>query len=148
MFTAGVFLLAAALIRRILQPNPTLKLSFLNRRNIIILALSIFVFKFVHLATVVLVPGFLANIQGYRPTEIGQALAWVAVPMFAIVWLVAVIAIHTNSRLILTLGLTVVAVACWIYSHLDTSWAGSSFKKLSFRSPPGLHAHTSAWSAV
>ncbi len=52
-------------------------------------ALSIFVFKFVHLATIVLVPGFLGNIQHYRPTETGHALAWVAVPMFAVVWLVA-----------------------------------------------------------
>ena len=128
MLAAGIFLLAAALVRRILEPNPTLKLSFLNRRNIIILALSIFVFKFVHLATIVLVPGFLANIQRYRPTETGQALAWVAVPMFAVVWLVAVIVVHTNSRPILTLGLTIVAVACWIYSHIDTSWSGSSFK--------------------
>jgi DHA2 family multidrug resistance protein len=106
MLAAGTFLLPAALVTRILQPNPILQLSFLNRRNILILAASIFVFKFVHLATVVLVPGFLGNIQGYRSTEIGQALAWVAVPMSAIVWLVAVMAIHTNSRLILTLGLT------------------------------------------
>src|SRR5215469_9232913 len=127
MFAAGLFLLAAAWIRRLLEPNPTLKLSFLNRRNIIILALSIFVFKFVHLATVMLLPGFLANIQEYRPTEVGQALAWVAVPMFAIVWLVALTVIHSNSRLILTLGLTIVAAACWIYAQLDTSWAGSSF---------------------
>lgn len=128
LFAAGVFLLGAAIVRRILEPNPTLVLSFLSRRNIIILALSIFVFKFVHLATVMLVPGFLGDIQGYRPTEVGQALAWVAVPMFTVVWLVAVMVIHTNSRLILSLGLTIVAVACWIYSHLDTSWAGSSFK--------------------
>ena len=42
-----IFLVATAWIRRLLEPNPTLKLSFLNRRNIIILALSIFVFKFV-----------------------------------------------------------------------------------------------------
>jgi DHA2 family multidrug resistance protein len=138
MFAAGIFLLAAALIRRMVLPNPTLKLSFLNRRNIIILALSIFVFKFVHLATVVLVPAFLGNIQDYRPTEIGQALAWVAVPMFAVVWLVALMVIHTNSRLILTLGLTVVAVACWIYSHLDTSWAGNSFKIVELALSAGL----------
>ena len=96
MLAAGVFLLAAALVRRILQPNPTLNLSFLNRRNIIILALSIFVFKFVHLATIVLVPGFLGNIQQYRPLETGHALAWVAVPMFAVVWLVAVLVIYTQ----------------------------------------------------
>ncbi len=128
MFAAGIFLLAAARIRRIVQPNPTLILSFLNRRNIIIFALSIFVFKFVHLATIMLVPGFLANIHGYRPLDTGKALAWVAAPMFAVVWLVAVLVIRMNSRLILTAGLTIIAIACWIYAHLDTSWAGSSFE--------------------
>jgi DHA2 family multidrug resistance protein len=127
---AGLFLLAAAGIRRMLQPNPTVNLSFLNRRNIIIIALSIFVFKFEHLATVVLVPGFLGNIQQYRPWETGQALAWVALPMFAVVWLVAFTIIYTNSRLILTLGLTIAAVACWFCAHLDPSWAGNSFQIL------------------
>jgi DHA2 family multidrug resistance protein len=138
LFAAGIFLVAAACVRRILEPNPTLKLSFLNRRNIVILALSIFVFKFVHLATVVLVPGFLGNIQSYRPTEVGQALAWVAVPMFAVVWVVAVMVIHTNSRLILILGLTTVAVASWIYSHVDTSWAGNSFEMTELLLSAGL----------
>lgn len=128
MLAAGVFLVMAALVRRILEPNPTLNLSFLNRRNIIILALSIFVFRFVHLATIVLVPGFLNNIQQYRPEETGQALAWVAVPMFAVVWLVAVMVIYTNSRLILTTGLTIVAVGCWIFAHVDSSWAGNNFE--------------------
>src|SRR5215831_17774024 len=34
LFAGGIFLVAAACVRRILEPNPTLKLSFLNRRNI------------------------------------------------------------------------------------------------------------------
>jgi MFS transporter, DHA2 family, multidrug resistance protein len=130
MLAAGVFLLGAAFVRRILQPNPTLSLSFLNQRNIIILALSIFVFRFVHLATIVLVPGFLSNVKQYRALETGQALAWVAVPMFVTVWLVAFIVIYTNSRLVLALGLAIVAVGCWIFAHLDTSWAGTSFEKV------------------
>ena len=128
MLIAGIFLLAAALVRRILQPNPTLNLSFLNRRNTIIFALSIFVFKFSHLATIVLIPGFLGNIQQYRALDTGHALAWVAVPMFVVVWLVAVTVIYVNSRLTLTLGLTIAAVGCWICAHLDTSWAGTSFE--------------------
>jgi DHA2 family multidrug resistance protein len=57
----------AAVVRRLVQPNPTLNLSFLNRRNTIIFAISIFVFKFAHLSTIVLVPGFLSNIKAYRP---------------------------------------------------------------------------------
>jgi MFS transporter, DHA2 family, multidrug resistance protein len=128
MTGAGIFLLAASLGRRIIQPNPTLNLSFLNTRNIIILAMSIFVFKFEHLATVVLVPAFLGSIQDYRPLEIGHALAWVALPMLAVVWLVAALIVHTNSRLVLTVGLTTAAVSCWFCAHLDSSWAGTSFQ--------------------
>ncbi len=63
MLAGGVFLFIATCIRRIVQPNPTLNLSFLNSRNTIILALSIFVFKFVHLSVLVLVPGFLNTIR-------------------------------------------------------------------------------------
>ena len=48
--------------------------------------------------------------------------------MFAVVWLVALLVIHTNSRLTLALGLTVAAVAGWICAHLDTSWAGNNFE--------------------
>ncbi|HTU48473.1 MAG TPA: MFS transporter [Bryobacteraceae bacterium] len=128
MSVAGFFLIGAAGVRRALQPNPTLNLSFLNKRNIIILALSIFVFKFTHLATIVLVPGFLGNIHRYRPLETGHALAWVAVPMFAVVWLVAVLIVYTHSRLILAVGLTTAAVVCWTCAHLDSSWAGNSFQ--------------------
>jgi DHA2 family multidrug resistance protein len=130
MVTAGLFLIAAAGVRRIFQPNPTLNLSFLGTRNIIILSLSIFAFKFSHLATVVLVPGFLGNIQRYRPLETGHALAWVALPMFAVVWLVAATIVHTNSRLILTAGLTIAAMASWLCGRLDTSWAGNSFEAM------------------
>jgi DHA2 family multidrug resistance protein len=128
MFAAGLFLVVAAWVRRILQPNPILKLDFLNSRNIIIIGLSIFIFKFAHLATIVLVPGFLSNIQQYRPLQTGHALAWVAVPMFAVVWLVAAIIVRTNSRLILAVGLTAASAGCWICAHLDSSWAGSSFE--------------------
>src|SRR5262249_3333213 len=75
-----------------------------------------------------LVPGFLGNVQQYRPLETGHALAWVALPMFAIVWVVAVTIIYTSSRLILTLGLTLAAVACWFCARVDSSWAGNSFE--------------------
>src|SRR5262245_61213513 len=127
MLVAGIFLLAASLVRRIFDPNPTLSLSFLTSRNIIILGLSIFVFKFVQLSTIVLVPNFLGNIQQYRPLQTGHALAWVAVPMLAIVWLVAWMVIYTNTRLTLTVGLTIAAVASWLCAHVDSSWSGTSF---------------------
>jgi len=138
LLAAGLFLLGGTAARRLRQPNPILVLSFLNRRNTIILAFSIFVFKFVHLATIILIPSFLGNIQRYRPLEIGRALAWVAIPMFAVVWLVAVLVVHTNSRLVLSVGLTTVAVAAWVCGHLDSSWAGNNFELVELLLAAGL----------
>jgi DHA2 family multidrug resistance protein len=138
MLAAGMFLLGAAVVRRIVLPNPTLDLAFLWRPAIIILAFSIFVFRFAHLATVVLIPSFLGSIQQYRALETGHALAWVALPMFAVVWLVAVVIVYTNSRLILAIGLTIIAVGCWICAHLDSSWAGSSFQAIELLIAVGL----------
>jgi hypothetical protein len=39
MLAGQVFLVVAAAVRRMLQPNPTLNLYFLKNRNVIILAL-------------------------------------------------------------------------------------------------------------
>jgi MFS transporter, DHA2 family, multidrug resistance protein len=130
MASAGVFLVMAAVVRRIVQPNEVVNLSFLNRRNTIIISLSIFFFKFAHLATIVLIPNFLGNVARYRPLQTGAALAWVAIPMFAVVWLVAWLVIYANSRVTLVLGFAVAAVASWRYSHLDASWAGNNFEFL------------------
>ena len=138
MFVAGIFLLAATYVRRKLQPNPLVNLSFLNSKNIIILAMSIFVFKFVHLGTIILVPGFLGNIQRYRATETGHALAWVAVPQFVVVWLVAAAILFTNSRLILAVGLTIVASGSLVCAHLDSSWVGASFQTMELVLATGL----------
>jgi DHA2 family multidrug resistance protein len=128
MSASGIFLLGASIARRIAQPNPIVNLKFLATRNIIIFALSIFVFKFMHLAAIVLVPGFLGNIQRYRPLETGHTLAWVALPMLIFVWLVAILVIHLDSRVVLAVGLGLGGVCCWLWSHVDSSWAGNSFQ--------------------
>ncbi len=128
MLSAGIVLILASVVRRLVQPLPVLDLAFLSKRNIVVIGLSIFVFKFAQLATLVLVPSFLENIHDYRPLQVGDALAWVALPMFATVWVIAIVVVFTNSRLILALGLTLAAVVCWHYSRIDTSWSGNSFE--------------------
>ena len=138
MSAAGLFLLAATCVRRYLQPNPLVDLSFVKSRNFVILAMSIFVFKFVHLASIILIPGFLGNIHGYRAVETGHALAWVAIPQFAVVWVVAAVVIYNNSRLILAASLTIVALGSLVCAHLDSSWAGSSFETLELVLATGL----------
>jgi MFS transporter, DHA2 family, multidrug resistance protein len=135
---AGLFLMAATFVRRMLEPNPLVDLSFVRSRDLVILGLSIFVFKFVHLASIILIPGFLGNVQGYRAVETGHALAWVAVPQFGMVWLVAAAVLFTNSRLILAVSLAIVAMASLVCAHLDSSWAGTSFATLELVMAMGL----------
>lgn len=48
--------------------------------------------------------------------------------MFVGVWLVAMSIIHTNSRLILAVGLTLGAASCWVCARVGTSWAGNDFQ--------------------
>jgi DHA2 family multidrug resistance protein len=50
--------------------------------------------------------------------------------MLVVVWLIAVLVIWTHSRLILASGLTIVAAACWVCAHVDTSWAGTNFETI------------------
>ena len=54
MLSAGIVLILASVVRRLVQPLPVLDLAFLSKRNIVVIGLSIFVFKFAQLATLVL----------------------------------------------------------------------------------------------
>ncbi len=128
LFAAAVLLFAAATVRRLVQPNPFVNLPFLNARNIIILGLGIFFIRFSLLTSLVAIPGFLANIQQYRPIQTGHALAWVAAPQFVMVWLAAISMVFIPPRIVMAGGFSTVAIACWMAAHVDSSWSGSSFK--------------------
>lgn len=130
MISGGLFLVAAGWVRHIVRPNATVNLEFLKTQNTIILGSSIFVFRFALLSSFILIPAFLGNIQNYRPIQTGHSLAWVAAPQFVVVWLVALIVIYTDARLVLAAGLTVIAIACWLFARVDSSWAGNSFQAI------------------
>jgi DHA2 family multidrug resistance protein len=130
MLAGGAFLLLATLVRRLRLPNPIVDLSFVFRRNVVVLALSILTFRFVLLATAMLIPAFLSTIQQCSPIETGRTLAWVALPLFGVVWIVAVLVVRTHSRVILAAGLATVAVGSWAFTHLDSSWAGNNFQAI------------------
>jgi DHA2 family multidrug resistance protein len=127
MLTAGLALLLVALVRRYFQPNPLANLSFLNARNIAILALGIFFIRFSLLGPIIVIPGFLGAIQQYRPIQTGEVLAWVAAPQFILVWLAAIAAVFIQPRIVMAAGFATIAVAYWMAARVDSSWAGVSF---------------------
>jgi DHA2 family multidrug resistance protein len=127
LFSAGIFLILASVVRRYLQPNPLVNLPFLNARNIVIIGLGIFMIRFSLLASLLMIPAFLANIQHYRAIQTGEALAWVAAPQFVLVWLAAIATVLIQPRIVMAAGFATIAVACWMAAHVDSSWAGNSF---------------------
>jgi DHA2 family multidrug resistance protein len=90
--------------------------------------LGIFFIRFSLLASLVMIPGFLGNIQQYRPIQTGHALAWVAAPQFVLVWLAAIAMVFVPPRIVMAAGFATIAAACWLAAHVDASWAGNSFQ--------------------
>jgi len=124
--TAG-FLIAAAIIRRWVSPNPLVNLPYLKYRNTLILGATLFSFRFVLLAIALLIPAFLGAIQGYRPLETGRVLAWGVVPQLFVGILVAWLMRSVDNRLLLAAGFAIVAIACLINTELTSAWAGQNF---------------------
>ena len=128
MLVAGLFLFAATILRRVVQPNPIVNLKISEHSEHLHpghIHLRIQVPAPVHDCARARLPRQHSTLP---PLETGHALAWVALPMFMVVWLAATIIIYTNSRLVLALGLTVCAICCWLWSHVDTSWSGNNFE--------------------
>ncbi len=127
MLAGGLSLVFAAFVRRYLQPNPLVNLPFLKPRNILILGLGIFAIRFALLGPLLAIPGFLGNIQQYRPIQTGAALAWVAAPQFVLVWIAAIVTVFIQPRIVMAAGFAVVAIGCYWAAHLDSSWSGRNF---------------------
>ena len=127
MLASAAFLIIAAAIRRWRSPNPLVNIPFLGQRNLLILLTSLFGLRFVILAIVLLVPGFLGAIQGYRPLETGRVSMWVAAPQVIIGLVGAWLMRRVDGRLMLALGFATVAVACLLNTQLTSAWAGDNF---------------------
>jgi DHA2 family multidrug resistance protein len=124
---SGLFLLAMAVVRRFIIPNPLVNLKFLFSRNTLLLGIVLVLFRFVMLAPVVTIPSYLGSVKGYLPLQTGPVLLWVALPQF-ICGLLAMYSVkYIDARLVLTFGFGLVAVACLINAHLSSAWSGTNF---------------------
>jgi MFS transporter, DHA2 family, multidrug resistance protein len=127
MFVSGGFLVAAGLIRHFCRPNPLVNYPFIGRRNTLLLGFTVMLFRFVLLSGVVLIPSYLAVIQGYRPEETGSVLLWLAIPQFLAGVLAVYLLGRIDARIILATGFALVAIGCFINAHITSLWSGNSF---------------------
>lgn len=127
LVASGVFLILATVVRRLRMPNPLVHFEFLARRNTLLLGGVLIFFRFVMLATVVVIPSYLGSIKGYVPLQTGPVLLWVALPQCIFGLLAMYLLKFVDARFILTVGFALVAVACLMNANLSAAWSGSNF---------------------
>lgn len=127
MLTTAAFLLLAALVHRRIAPNPLVNLSFLARRNTLLLGFGLFSLRFVLLAIILLLPSYLGTVQSYRPVQTGTVLLWLVLPVMAMATLAAQVMRRLDGRVVASMGFGAVAVACLLDSRLTSVWSGDTF---------------------
>ena len=127
LIASGVFLLLATAVRHFTNPNPLINFKFLARRNTILLSGVLILFRFVMLATVITIPSYLASVQGYRPEQTGHVLIWVALPQCVLGFLAIYLLKYIDARLILTVGFSLVGIACFMNAQVSSVWSGDNF---------------------
>ena len=127
LIASGIFLLLATAWRHFRNPNPLINFKFLARRNTLLLSGVLVFFRFAILATVVIIPSYLASVQGYRPLQTGRVLLWVVVPQFLLGLLAIYLLKYIDARLILTAGFALVGIACFMNARVSSVWSGDNF---------------------
>ena len=128
MVVSGSFLVAAAVIRHLAKPNPLVNFPFIRQWNTLLLGITVMLFRFGLLASVVLIPSYLSAIKNYRPEQVGPVLVWLAIPQLLAGALAVYLLGKIDARLILAVGFALIATGCLMDAQITTLWAGNSFE--------------------
>lgn len=127
LFLSGTIFLLAALVRRLLSPNPLVDLPYLRQWNTQLLSFALILFRFSLLSTVILVPQVLA-IHGFEADQIGPALIGTAAPQLLIALIAALLLVEGfDARLLMAVGFTCIALACCLNASVTSVWSASNF---------------------
>src|SRR5262245_53962684 len=127
LLLTAAFLLAVAIIRRWLSPNPMVNPIFLVNRNTMLLCGTLFSFRFVMLAIALVLPAVLGVTQQYRPLETGRVLLWIIPPLIIMGLVAARLMRRFDNRLVFSTGFTIVAIACLLNAQVTSAWAADNF---------------------
>jgi len=127
LLITGLFLVLMSFARRHSDPNPLIALPFLRNRSTILLAVVLFTFRFFLLSTALLIPQYLAGVQGLRDEQIGPVLAIVAVLQFGLAWIAASTLKTVDARLPMAGGFALIGITAFLCSRLTAGWAPNTY---------------------
>jgi DHA2 family multidrug resistance protein len=127
LFFAGVFFLAASLIRRFRGPNPLVDLPFLGKWNTILLGSALILFRFCLLCTIILIPQTLA-VHGFEADQIGPAVIWSAAPLLILAFIAALLLVDGfDARIMMTVGFACMAFASILNAQYTSAWSAQNY---------------------
>jgi DHA2 family multidrug resistance protein len=127
LFAGGISLLFFSFVRRLRSPNFLVDLPYLRQWNTIVLAVALFAFRFVLLATVIIIPQSL-GLRGLDPQQYGPAVLWTAVFELFLAFVGALFLYRgIDNRLLMAIGFTAVAFACLINANFTSAWAAENY---------------------
>jgi MFS transporter, DHA2 family, multidrug resistance protein len=127
LFATGMFLTSCAIVRRMRAPNPLVDLPYLRKWNTIALALALFTFRFVLLATALVIPQTL-SFRGLDAAQFGPAVLWTAVAeMFLAVFAAHLLKKGLDSRLLMAIGFATIGAVCLVNADFTSAWAPENY---------------------
>jgi DHA2 family multidrug resistance protein len=127
LFIGGAFLLICSLVRRLRSPNPLVDLPYLRKRNTNLLAVGMLAFRFVLLATILIIPQSLA-VRGFDAAQIGPAILWTALPELLLTFLGAFLLNRGfDTRLLMAIGFATIAFACLMNANFTSTWSAENY---------------------
>jgi MFS transporter, DHA2 family, multidrug resistance protein len=127
LLAAGSLLTVAFIVNELVVAQPLIHLRVAIRSYVWIPAVLIGVYGFGSTATSFVLPDYLTRIQDLRALQAGDVLDWIALPQIVLVPLVALLLRHVDARLILAIGLALIAVGSWMDTGLTHEWADDDF---------------------
>lgn len=127
LLASGIFLLLSSLVRHFRDPNFLVDLPYLRQWNTILLAVALFTFRFVLLATIIIIPQSL-GIRGLDAQQYGPAVLWTAVFELCLAFIGALLLYRgIDNRLLMAVGFTAVAFACLLNANFTSVWAPENY---------------------
>src|SRR5262249_6751115 len=127
LMLAGGVMIVAFVVNELVVERPLFDLRALLHVNVCIPPFLIAIYGFGSTATSFILPDYLTRVQDLRSLQIGDVLNWIALPQVVLVPLMAWVLRYIDARLMLALGLSVIAIGCWMDTELTHDWAAGDF---------------------
>ena len=123
---ASVLGFIGLMVAQLTASKPVLKLRLMLNRSYASVIVIVMVVGMVLYGILYVLPQFLALISGYNAQQSGQILFISGIPAFLVMPVLPML-LRSNLRILVLVGLTLLAASCFLDTHLTTGSSGDDF---------------------